>query len=179
MSRPLIPQGGDDRVYTPDELAYAIVKHFEPGGSVLEPCEGGGAFTRAFRMYNQRSDSFLRPVCAFDIDGDTSVDFLNMQSCGAAGIPTQFDWLITNPPWSLFRQFLKRSMQVADNVVFLVTLNHFFTKARMRDVEEAGFGYREALLVDTPPKPWPSSGFQVGAVHLVRGWEGPMKFSRL
>lgn len=89
----------------------------------------------------------------------------------------RWDWIVTNPPWSQFRPFLAKSMQVADNVVFLVTMNHFFTKARMRDVAAAGFGFVEALLVETPPEPWPQSGFQVAAVHLRKGHRGPMTFS--
>lgn len=100
---------------------------------------------------------------------DEGKDFLAIEG--------QWDWIVTNPPWSKFRQFLAKAMQCAGDVVFLVTMNHFFTKARMRDVAEAGFGFVEALLVPTPPKPWPQSGFQVAAVHLRKGYHGPMAFS--
>ena len=44
---PLLPNGGNDDVQTPAELAKAIVAHFLPSGRVLEPCRGGGAFVKA------------------------------------------------------------------------------------------------------------------------------------
>lgn len=90
-----------------------------------------------------------------------------------------FNWIITNPPWSKLRPFLKKSMEVSDNVVFLCLVNAFFMKARMRDMEEEGFGMKEILFVPTPPKPWPQTGFALGAVHIERGYAGSVTFSHL
>ncbi len=154
--RPLIPCGGDDRVYTPPALAERIVNHFKPTGKALDPCRGKGAFQN------------LIPNCDW-CEIDEGIDFLGEQG--------HWDWIVTNPPWSQFRSFLVKSMQVADNVVFLVTLNHFFTKARLRDMRSHGFGFVEALLVDTPPSPWPQSGFQLAAVHIQKGFEGTMSIT--
>lgn len=83
------------------------------------------------------------------------------------------DWVVTNPPWSQFREFLRHAMEVSDNVVFLVTINHLWTRARIRDVTTAGFGLKEIVMVDTPAT-FPPLGFQLGAVHLSRGWKGPV-----
>lgn len=44
----LCKQGKNDVIFTPDELALAIVQHFQPSGRLLEPCRGQGAFCRAF-----------------------------------------------------------------------------------------------------------------------------------
>lgn len=88
------------------------------------------------------------------------------------------DWIITNPPWSQIRAFLQHAMKVADNVVFLLTINHVWTKARLRDVREAGFGLREIVLVDMPAS-FPQSGFQLGAVHISRGWRGSISLSEI
>lgn len=55
----------------------------------------------------------------------------------------------------------------------LFTINHLWTRARLGDVKAAGFGLKELVLVDTP-KNFPPSGFQLGAVHLHRGWTGPV-----
>jgi hypothetical protein len=57
--------------------------------------------------------------------------------------------------------------------VFLFTINHLWPRARLGDVKAAGFGLKELVLVDTP-KNFPPSGFQLGAVHLQRGWTGPV-----
>ena len=158
-SRPLVPRGGNDRVYTPPPLATQIVRHFCPQGRVLEPCAGKRAFVHALADCH---DIIALDECEID-RGDDFFDW--RQPVG---------WIVTNPPWSQFRAFLNHSMEVADNIVFLVTLNHFFTRARMRDVRSAGFGFVEAFLVDTPPAPWPQSGFQLAAIHIERRWNGPM-----
>jgi len=46
-------------------------------------------------------------------------------------------------------------------------------------MEEEGFGMKEILFVPTPPKPWPQTGFALGAVHIERGYAGPVTFSHL
>jgi hypothetical protein len=161
MSRPLIPKGGNDRVYTPDALAASIVAHFKPSGRILEPCRGKGAFVRAM------------PDCDF-CEIDDGLDFFKIKIFN-----NRYNWIVTNPPWGQFRRFLNQSMMCADNIVFLVTVNHFFTRARVRDLFEARFGLVEIAYCDTPPPPWPGSGFQVAAVHIRHGYNGPVKISRL
>lgn len=158
MSRPLAPTGGNDRVWTPAPLARAIVAHFKPVGRILEPCRGAGAFTDAM------------PGCDW-CEIDDGRDFLTVTG--------KWDWVVTNPPWSHFRPFLAKAMAVSDNVVFLALLNAWFMRARVRDVANAGFGLVEALMLDTPPKPWPQTGFQLAAVYAKRGHTGPMAFSKL
>jgi len=108
------------------------------------------------------------PGC-FACEIDAGSDFFNWQE--------PVDWIVTNPPWSQFRAFLRHSMEVADNVVFLALLNAWFMRARVADMRAAGFGLVESLMLDTPPKPWPQTGFQLAAVHARRGHDGPLKFS--
>lgn len=119
----------NDVVYTPEPLAKAIVNHFKPNGKVLEPCCGAGAFLK----YLPNADwcEIERGRDFFDLNG-------------------HYDWIVTNPPWSKIRDFLRHSMEVADNIVFLMTVNHAFTKARIRDVFAEGFSIREIALCDMP-----------------------------
>jgi hypothetical protein len=151
MSKVLVPQNGNDIVYTPDALAKKIVDYFQPTGKCLEPCLGGGAFYHALNGRPGVSVSWCELA--------QGVDFFQHTE--------KVDWIITNPPWSKFRAFLKHSMSLADNIVFLVTLNHFQTKARLRDMKEAGFWFTDVLLLDTP-KEFPQSGFQLAAVRVGR-----------
>ena len=151
--RPLAPKGGNDQIFTPPELATAIVEYFKPRGTVLDPCKGRGAFYDALARHVG--------VCSW-CEITEGHDFFHARG--------HWDWIITNPPWSKFRPFLNRAMLVADNVVFLALLNAWFMRARVRDMREAGFGIKEILLLDTPPKPWPQTGFQLGAVHIQRGY---------
>lgn len=180
--QPLAPKGGNDVVYTPDYLAKQIVQYFRPGGFVCEPCRGGGAFLRAFDNLEKipllwgdltvAEPGVIRNVVSYEItDGE---DFL-----ASADGPGHPHWIITNPPWSQLRPFLIKSMEVADNVVFLCLVNAFFMKARQRDMKEHGFGMKEILFVDTPPPPWPQTGFSLGAVHIQRGYDGPVKHTWL
>ena len=67
-------------------------------------------------------------------------------------------------------------MELANDIVFLITINHLWTKARLRDINEAGFGIKEIMMVNTP-KEFPPIGFQLGAIHLQRKWKGDIKLT--
>jgi hypothetical protein len=141
----LMPRGGNDSIQTPVELGSRIVEHYKPAGVCLEPAMGEGNIYR-----------FL-PAGADWCEITRGRDFLAHRK--------HADWVITNPPFSLFRKFLKHSMEISENIVFLCTINHFFLRARLRDIKESGFNIREIILCDTP-ETFPQSGFQVGVVHL-------------
>ena len=70
----------------------------------------------------------------------------------------------------MMQQFLY-GMEIADNIVYLTTINHYTTKRRIREMKEHHFGIKEIYCVDTPKKPWPQLGFQLAAVHTQRGYE--------
>ena len=152
----------NDEVMTPDSLAYEIIEHFLPSeilliGKMLEPCCGDGTFLK----YMQGSD-----WCEIN----KGRDFFDYNK--------KVDWIITNPPWSKIRKFLQHSMELSDNIVFLMTINHLWTKARLRDIKKARFGIKEIMLLDTP-KEFPQMGFQLGAIHLQKGWGGDIKLNDL
>lgn len=147
----------DDVVQTPLEMAGRLVKHFRPKGRILEPCCGEGHFLHYMPHAEWCEISQGR-------------DFMDWNE--------PVDWIITNPPWSKIRPFLQQAMTHADNIVFLFTINHLWTKARMRDIKEMGFGVREICLLEMPDT-FPQSGFQLGAVHLKRGWSGDMRLTDL
>mgnify|MGYP003337002031 CR=1 FL=1 len=146
-----------DVVYTPDDLAIDIIKHYKPAGLILDPSRGAGAFFNHF-------DSDTVDWCELD----EGRDFFEYDS--------KCDWIMTNPPWSMMRQFLIHGIELAQNIVYLTSINHYTTKARLRDMYERGFGIREFYCFDTP-KSFPQSGFQLAAVHTQRGWDGPATFS--
>jgi len=174
MSRSIVPSGGNDRIYTPLKLAQDIVDYFDPygpsgNGKVMEPCKGDGAFIQA--LYNngvKHGKEFSIDCCEID----EGYDFLKYPSDNV-----KFSHVVTNPPFSKFRGFLQKSMDIADNVIFLSLVNAFFFKARLRDTMEKGFGFKEIVFVDTPPKPWPQFGIQLGVIHLQRGYTGDTKFT--
>lgn len=148
---------------TPDGLALAIVGHFKPHGySILEPCEGEGAFVRAFETWGTK--------LVFACEITEGSDFLTWD------VPV--DWIITNPPWSQFLAFLKQSMKVSHDIVFLSYANAWFVKSRINAMREAGFHFREFAYVANPKKPWPQMGLQLAAVHISRDL-GCCKFTNI
>ena len=170
MSRPLAPKGGNDRVYTPPELARRIVEHFDPQpGLLLDPCAGPigkQAFFEAMQNHIPYEEDYSETEWA---EVDEGRDFFSFPFEGVLN----YDWIITNPPWSQLRAFLNKSMELSSNVVFLCLVNAFFMKARQVDMKAAGFGMKEIVFVPTPPKPWPQTGFSLGAVYIQRGYKGP------
>lgn len=145
----------NDIVYTPDDLAKSIVEYFNPTGSILEPCKGDGAFLK----YLPNAD-----WCEIQ----EGVDFMDCNK--------MYDWIITNPPWSIFRPFLRKSCEVSDNVVFLVPVVHYFGKARLRELSETNHYIKEIIVVKTP-KTFPQMGFALGVVHTQRFYKGDCKIS--
>jgi hypothetical protein len=145
-------------VFTPLPLARQIIEHFTPCGKVLDPCMGQGVF------YLQFPDSVAREWAEIEMGRD----FMSIE------YDTHFDWVISNPPWSKISQFMNKAMTISDNIVFLAIINHFTTKKRLRDIKAFGFCIREFYGVEQPAAPWPSSGFQLVACHLQRGYTGPI-----
>ena len=159
----------NDCVQTPVDLALDIMNHFKPSGTILEPCKGDGSFIQAYETYNlitqlQNNKGIKWAWCEIKEDRD----FFNWNK--------KVDWIITNPPWSQIRKFLQHSMKVSDNIVFLMTINHLWTKARLRDIHEAGFGIKDIMLLDTP-KEFPQMGFQLGAIYLKKGFDDDISLS--
>jgi len=149
-----------DIVYTPRSLAKAVIDHHSLTGVVLDPCRGDGAF------YDQFPGHVDARWCEI-VEGR---DFTQWQA--------PVDWIVTNPPWSKFRDFLVHGMHVAENVVYLAAFNHYGTKARQADIRRHGFGIRSILFVPTP-QGFPHSGLQLCAVWLQRGWKGPCRMEEL
>ena len=69
-------------------------------------------------------------------------------------------------------------MVISDNIVFLSSLQSLTLRVRLKAIQDAGFGLREALLLQHPPKPWPVSGFQLVAMHVQRGYKGPLALTQ-
>jgi hypothetical protein len=166
----LAQKNGNDCVFTPQPLARAIVHHFKPNGVLLDPCSGEGVFRDEMYWFSENDPNQL--VDEFEISRGT--DFLAGDCLGR-----KYDWVVTNPPWSQLRAFLKRSMEVSDNVVFLCLTNALFYNGRQDDIAAAGFGIREIARVKQPRKPWPQTGFMLSANWLQRDWDGPASMTRL
>ena len=151
-----------DLVMTPPELAAVVIGHFagRMSGTVLDPARGQGAFHDRFPAHLERDWCEITE----------GRDFLDWRE--------PVDWVMTNPTWSRLRDFSRHAMRIAPNIVWLAPLTNLTTKARLRDLDEAGFGIAELVLIDTP-KGWPQSGFQLVAAWLRKGHSGGWSVTRL
>ncbi|MFN0067504.1 MAG: hypothetical protein ACKVYV_07690 [Limisphaerales bacterium] len=59
-----------------------------------------------------------------------------------------------------------------------MTVNHAWTRARLRDAKQAGFRISRIILVDTP-RSFPQSGFQLGLIVYSRGFAGDIALTEL
>jgi hypothetical protein len=148
----------DSNVMTPVELAKRLVEHFNPSGKILEPCRGDGGF------YNVLPPGTL--WCEIREDRN----FFDFNE--------RVDWIITNPPWSMVTQFLKHSLDIADNICFIIVLQQIWTKKRLRLIRDSGFAIKEICCFDAPAN-FPRLGIQIGMIHIQKGWQGDIRLSQL
>ena len=160
-----------DVVMTPYHTAKWIVEHFEPQGKMLEPCRGDGAFYKAMQEYNHALKGLSVEVEDVDwCEISEGKDFFDYNG--------KVDWIITNPPYSIFDDFLDKAFEVADNVVMFVPFSKLF-KSKGNDQAVMKYGdVKEIVNLGTGNTHGFPVGFMVGAIHYQRDYRGDIKFSR-
>jgi hypothetical protein len=144
----------NDIVYTPDAVAKMIVDEFKPSGSVLEPCKGGGAFLR-----------YLPDAEWCEIqEGRDFFDYTK-----------QVDWIVSNPPYSLWDEWIVHSMSIAQNIVYLVPFAKVFKLTTLRQILHWG-GIVKVVNI-TPQSAGFPFGFPCGAFYFRKGYKGPMEIT--
>ena len=107
-----------DVVFTPPEIARAIVAHFKPSGKMLDPCKGDGVFL-----------DFMNGADYCEIQ--EGIDFFEYEK--------KVDWIISNPPYSVYSEWLRHSFKIAENIVYLIPINKAFNSSKMlRETYEFG-----------------------------------------
>ena len=140
-----------DVVYTPDDVARDVVSFFRPSGVVLDPCKGAGAFLQ----YMPNAE-----WCEIR-DGK---DFFAWDK--------PVDWIVSNPPYSVFSDFLRHSFTVAENIVYLIPINKPFNSDRMMKEIWAWGGIVTILVIGPGAALNFPIGFCIGAVHFKKGYHG-------
>jgi hypothetical protein len=144
----------DDIVLTPDDVARDVVARFNPRGRVLDPCKGEGAF--------------LRHMDGADwCEIREGRDFFRWTD--------RVDWIVSNPPYSIFSEFLRHAFTVADDIVFLIPVNKAFNSDRMMREIWAWGGIETVYVVGGGGALGFPIRFCIGAVHFRRGYRGGMR----
>ena len=147
-----------DTVFTKNTTAQWIVNYFNPQGSILEPAAGENAFYNAFKNeYKYRCEI---------TDG---IDFFQWNK--------NVDWIITNPPYSIYDSFLEKAFSVADNVVFFVPIAKAFKSNKIQNMVSKYGGLKEIVYMGGGSKHGFAFGFPVGCLHYQRGYTGLCKIT--
>lgn len=148
-----------DRTPTPEWAVKAVTSHFNISGKVLDPCRGDGVWGKHIPPHSWCE--VLEGVDFFDVDP----------------VVETFDWVVGNPPYSIFSDFLRHSFKIGDNILYLIPANKVFNSYKMmREVAEYG-GVKEMLVIAPGSKLKFPIGFCVAAVHFKRDYRGDMKIS--
>ena len=142
-----------DVVYTPDYVSKHIVELLNPVGRCLDPCKGDGAF---FKYLPNGSE-----YCELD----EGTDFL-LHDNGT------YDWIIGNPPYSIFDKFLYKGFDIAENVSFLVPTNKVFQRQVIMDAISNWGGIKSIVVYGSGQKIGFPFGFSVGNFHFQKGYKG-------
>ena len=115
----------NDKCMTPHLLARKLIRLLPLYDSafikILDPFRGTGAFFNNFPEYTDKR------WCEID----NGRDFFDCTD--------KVDWIISNPPYSIFDAVLDHSFDIADNVVYLVPLSKIFSSmARIRKWQNYG-----------------------------------------
>jgi len=141
-----------DVVYTPDYVSKNIIEFLNPKGVCLDPCKGDGAFLR------------YMPYGSEYCELQEQKDFLQYEK--------KVDWIIGNPPYSIFDKFLEHSFSLSDNVSFLVPTNKVFQRQVIMEMINNYGGIKSIIIYGSGSLIGFPFGFSVGNFHFQKGYKG-------
>lgn len=149
----------NDIVMTNEITAKKIINYFNPQGFILEPCKGTGNF------YNNMNNP--KDYCEIS----EGIDFLQYNK--------KVDWIITNPPFSIFDIFLLKAFDVANNIVFFCPLNKVFKSKKIDKAIQNYGGIAEVINMGTGGQHGFPFGFPVGCIYYKKNYNGHIKYTRI
>lgn len=149
----------NDKVYTPQHIVQDVLSYYKDyitnEQTIMEPFKGSGNF------YNELKTLSKYPVKWCEIDD--GVDFF---ACNE-----RVDWIITNPPYSIFKEVLPKCLEVADNNILVIPVNKLLSSVpRLMDIKRAGYGIKEVFYLGSGRQLKFPFGFPVAAIWIQKGW---------
>lgn len=141
-----------DIVYTYDYVSKNIIDFLKPKGKCLDPCKGDGAFLK------------FMPVNSDYCELRENKDFLYYEN--------KVNWIIGNPPYSIFEDFLRHSFLISNNVSFLVPTNKVFQRQLIMDMINNYGGIKSIIIYGSGNLIGFPFGFSVGNFHFKKGYKG-------
>lgn len=141
-----------DVVYTEDFVSVKILELLNPAGTILDPCKGDGSFYNNF--YTE-----TKYYCEID-EGKNFFEW-----------DKKIDWIIGNPPYSHFEEFLRHSFNLADNVSYLVPINKVFQRQIIMNLIEKFGGIKQIIVFGSGQKINFPFGFSVANFHFQKNYK--------
>lgn len=145
----------NDVILTPEPIAKEMIALYDipEGAKVLDPCSGEGVFYDNYPAHCEKDWCEISKGRDFFAYTDS------------------VDWIISNPPYSIFEEFLTHSLKIADNVCFLVPLAKVVSSLRrINKVLDYG-GFVSMHIIGASRCGFPF-GFPAAAIHMKRGYKG-------
>ncbi len=124
----------------------------------LEPCRGDGVFYKLLPKPKEWCE-IVQGKDFFDYRG-------------------KVDWIITNPPYSIYNIFLEKCFEVSDNVVFLCPIAKAFKSLGTERLVGQYGGLKEIWLMGSGATCGFSFGFPTGCLYYKRDYKGKINYIR-
>lgn len=147
-----LPPLQSDVVYTPDKTAKDIIDWLKPTGLCLDPCLGDGAFYKYLPKGSEWCE--IRK----------GKDFFDYNK--------KVDWIIGNPPYSIFEDWLQHSFELADNVAYILPTNKVFQRQIIMKMINDWGGVKGIKVYGSGQAIGFPFGFSVGAFHFGKKYKG-------
>ena len=157
----------NDFYATPKNAVEAILNKIKLNGSILEPAAGEGHISSVLKVYYPCSEivstDLIHREEKFCVSIQGCIDFLTHQ------FNRKFDNIITNPPFNLAQEFIKKALCLAnDKVVIFAKIQLLEGNKRREMFENTPLKYiyvfskrvnplRNGAEVDEKGKPWSST----------------------
>jgi hypothetical protein len=151
-----IPLDTQDVVYTPEWAARDMVQFFKPSGEILEPCKGEGVFLKYMPSAKWCEISEGKDFFAWN---------------------EPVDWLVGNPPYRMFGKWMYHSMEISQNILYLLPCDKPFISTKMLKQMALWGRIKHMRVYGNGTKLGFPIGFAVGALLFQRGYHGPMDIS--
>lgn len=152
----------NDKCYTPDKIVKQIINLFpiKDGDFVLDAFAGEKVF------YDNYPNFVKKDWCEIDY----GKDFFEYSN--------KVDWIITNPPYSIFDEVLQHSFEISDNIVYLVPLSKIFTSmSRVRKI--LNYGNIKYIYILSASKCGFPFGFPCCVIWIPKNYKGETKIKEL
>ena len=141
-----------DVVYTRESIAVKIIKWLQPTGKCLDPCLGDGVF---YKNLPSGSDwcEIKKGKDFFDYD-------------------KKVDWIIGNPPYSIFLDWLEHSFNISKNVAYILPTNKVFQRKIIMNMIKQYGGIKGILIYGSGNSIGFPFGFSTGTFHFKKDYSG-------